>query len=208
MSLSFNRLAVPLSFALLLAMGVGPVTPWGSTRPLVIWERIRVPAIFALATGILMSVTVTRVGWPVLTVTLGTFVVAAAVGMLARQASRRRAKADESLLAATSKVVNGDQPFWAGQVSHLGVVLIAIGIAFSANLADHLEVEMVPGETVEFSGFTITYESPFQRSEPNKVTRGARVSVINEFGLRRDPGAGGQLLRRNRKRGEHTRCAQ
>ncbi|NIR34522.1 MAG: hypothetical protein GWN79_00190, partial [Actinobacteria bacterium] len=36
----YNRLAVPLSFALLLAMGVGPVTPWRAARPEVVWRRI------------------------------------------------------------------------------------------------------------------------------------------------------------------------
>lgn len=176
----FNRLTVPLSFALLLAMGLGPVTPWGSTKGSVIWRRTRIPAVVAPAVGLVTALLVTRIGWVVASVTLGTFVVAAAVGVLLRQANRRRAERDETQLQAIANVARGDQPFWAGQASHFGVVLIAIGIAFSANLADHLEAELSPGQSVEFSGYAITYESPFQRETPNKVTRGARLSVVRD----------------------------
>jgi cytochrome c-type biogenesis protein CcmF len=62
-------------------------------------------------------------------------------------------------------------------VSHIGVVLVAIGIAFAANLPLHAEVELAPGESVEFAGYTLIYEAPFRRDEPNRVVEGARVGV-------------------------------
>ncbi|NIS20754.1 MAG: heme lyase CcmF/NrfE family subunit, partial [Thermoplasmata archaeon] len=55
----FNRLAVPLSFLLLLVMGFGPIAPWRTTEKGLIWRRTRNPAIVALATGLLTAVTVT-----------------------------------------------------------------------------------------------------------------------------------------------------
>ncbi|MGB7861016.1 MAG: cytochrome c-type biogenesis CcmF C-terminal domain-containing protein, partial [Acidimicrobiia bacterium] len=179
----FNRLAVPLSFLLLLVMGFGPITPWGPTHPGLIWRRTRIPAVVALAAGLVTALTVTRIGWVALAVTLGTFVVATIAGLLVEQSTNRRSKLDLGPLTAMNQVIVGDQPFWAGQLSHVGVVLMAVGIAFAANLGDHLEVELTPGQSVEFAGHVFTYESPFLSQSSNKTTRGARLSVTRNGDL-------------------------
>jgi cytochrome c-type biogenesis protein CcmF len=173
----FNRLAVPLSFMLLLTMGFGPVTPWRGAAPGLIWRRLRGPTTIALAAGIATALIVTRLGWVVLAVTLGTFVATAIVGLLIELARSRSTKSGRRFLAEVRTVVGNDQPFWAGQLSHTGVVLVAIGIAFAANLPLHAVAELTPGESVDFAGFTLTYDAPFRRDEPNRVVQGARVDV-------------------------------
>ncbi len=174
----FNRLAVPLSFLLLLVMGFGPVTPWGGAPPGLLWKRLRVPTLVALAVGLLTALFVTRLGWAVLAVTLGVFVASAIFGLLAALTRNRARKSGLSLASEVRTVVGGDQPFWAGQVSHLGVVLVAIGIAFAANLGTHAVVDLEPGESVDFAGYQLIYESPFRRVEPNRVVEGARITVL------------------------------
>lgn len=176
----FNRLAVPLSFLLLLVMGFGPITPWRTTEPGLIWRRTRNPAVLALASGVLTALLVTRIGWVVLAVTLGVFVVATMTGLLSEQVGRRTAKTGQNTWEATKTVVGGDGAFWGGQLSHVGVVLIAIGIAFAANLGSHAEIRLAPGETATFEGYTISYESPFQRSTPSQTTVGSRFTVTRE----------------------------
>lgn len=57
---------------------------------------------------------------------------------------------------------------------------MVIGIAFAANLALHAEVELSPGESVGFAGYTITYDSPFRVQEPNRLVQGARLDVSRE----------------------------
>jgi cytochrome c-type biogenesis protein CcmF len=173
----FNRLAVPLSFMLLLTRGFGPVTPWRGAAPGLIWRRLRGPTTIALAAGIATALIVTRLGWVVLAVTLGTFVATAIVGLLIELARSRSTKSGRRFLAEVRTVVGNDQPFWAGQLSHTGVVLVAIGIAFAANLPLHAVAELTPGESVDFAGFTLTYDAPFRRDEPNRVVQGARVDV-------------------------------
>lgn len=176
----FNRLAVPLSFLLLLVMGVGPITPWRSAEPAVLWRRTRNPAAIALALGLLTALTVSRNGWVVLGVTLGIFVIGTISGLLFEQASRRSEKTGETLTVSTRAVVGGDAAFWAGQLSHVGVVLVAIGISFAANLGSHLSVELSPGEGVSFQGYELTYESPFQARTESKLTQGVRLTVTSD----------------------------
>lgn len=173
----FTRLAVPICFALLLAMGLGPVLPWRGAPPGLFWRRLRDPILIALGAGLLTALFLTRVGWVVLAITLATFVAAAIVWLLVDQARSRSAKTHNGFLAEASTVVRGDQPFWAGQLSHLGVVLVAIGIAMTSNLGSHSTVEMEPGDTIRFAGYELTYEAPFHRDEPNRSVDGARLTV-------------------------------
>lgn len=176
----FNRLAVPLSFLLLLVMGFGPITPWRTTEPGSIWRRTRNPAVLALAAGLLTALMVTRIGWVVLASTLGVFVVGTMTGLLFEHAERRVAKTGQTRWEALKTVATGDGAFWAGQLSHVGVVLIAIGIAFAANLGTHAENRLAPGESASFEGYTVSYESPFQRTSPARTVVGARFTVTRE----------------------------
>lgn len=176
----FNRLAVPLSYLLLLVMGFGPITPWRSADPGLLWRRTRLPALAGLVMGMVTALGVSRNGWVVLAVVLGVFVVGTALQLLLEQASNRTSKLGVSRWGGLRAVIQGDAPFWAGQLSHVGVVLVAVGIAFAANLGSHAEVELAPGESTDFAGYTVTYESPFQQQHPNKVTRGARVTVTRD----------------------------
>ena len=173
----FNRLAIPLSFLLLLAMGIGPLTPWRGTTGGFLWRRLRAPILLGLASGVLIAAFITPLGWVVLSVILGTYVIAAIVGLLIEQARRRSSKTGVPLRSAIAHVIGNDRAFWAGQLSHLGVALIVVGIAFASNTGSHSEIELAPGESTEFVGYTLTYESPFQAREPNRLVQGARVTV-------------------------------
>jgi len=173
----FNRVAVPLSFALLLATGLGPATSWGGAAPGLIWRRARMPLLIAGTAGLATAAAVSRVGWVVLAVALGAFTIASAVGRLNELTAARAAKLGVARREAARRLIKGDTPFWAGQVSHIGVALVAVGVAFSANLGEHAEAEMAPGDSIEFAGYAISYEAAFQRRHPNRLTRGARLSV-------------------------------
>ncbi len=176
----FNRIAVPLSFLLLLVMGFGPITPWRTTEPGLLWRRTRTPILVALAAGLVTALTVTRNGWVVLAVTLGVFTASTMTGLLIEQTRRRGAKTGETFAGSMRTVVGGDAAFWSGQLSHLGVVLIAIGIAFAANLGAHQRVELASGESTEFQGYTITFDAPFRQVTDSKTTVGARMTVTRD----------------------------
>lgn len=179
----YNRLAVPLTFGLLLVMGLGPITPWRSAGRDLIWRRSRNPIVIALFIGLLVAVFVTRVGWVILATVLAAFVIGSILGLLIEQSARRSAKTGISNLSAAREVLTADTQFWAGQLSHIGVVLIAVGIAFAANLAAHDVVEMEPGDSVDFNGFTLIYESPFQIEQPQRTVLGARITVLRDGAL-------------------------
>lgn len=176
----YNRLAVPLTFGLLLVMGFGPVTPWQGAPTGLIWKRTRMPATLALSAGLLTALFLTTVGWVILAVVLGTFVVGCIIGLLLELSGNRVGATGERRGEAIRKVIKGDQAFWAGQVSHIGVVLMALGIAFAANLGTHMERSMEPGEAITFAGYEVTYRAAFQRSEANRTVIGSRLEIARD----------------------------
>jgi cytochrome c-type biogenesis protein CcmF len=176
----YNRLAVPLSFALLLGMGVGPVMPWRVARPDLVWSRIHGPLQVALAAGALTVIATTTIGWVVISVVLCTFVIAVIGNHLWAQARHAAAVRETNVWAEGRRLFARDPGYWGGQVSHVGVALLALGIAFASNLAVHDQVTMVPDDVVRFDGWEITYVAPFTRSEPNRTIVGVRLDVSRD----------------------------
>jgi cytochrome c-type biogenesis protein CcmF len=173
----FDRLAVPLSFALLLAMGVGPVTPWRVAKPELVWRRIHGPLQVALAASAITVLTTSRVGWVVLAVFASTFIIAVIARHAVTQAARATGPRKTNLVTELRRLFRADPGYWGGQLSHAGVAFVVIGLAFAGNLSLHNEVRMVPGDTVSFAGYELTYDAPFTRAEPNRDVQGATMLI-------------------------------
>lgn len=178
----FNRVTIPVAFLLLLAMGIGPVTPYRYARPGVVWERIAAPSLIALVAGA-VTVLVGVESIPVVgVVVLGAFVIASAW----REFGKQVHKVDESPIVAIRKVLRRDPGYWGGQMAHIGVALMAVGIAASSGLATRDQVRLNVGESVVVDGYCIVYETATMRVEPNRRVDGARFSL-------RDADCGGEL---------------
>jgi cytochrome c-type biogenesis protein CcmF len=173
----FNRMAVPLAFGLLLAMGVGPMLPWRRAEPLQVSDQLRVPIAVSLIAGFVTVITTSRLGFVVIAVVLGTFVLVANVSLLLERSARSAAIRNQPTLAAIGRQLKGDPSFWAGQLSHSGVALIVVGMALASNLGLQTEIDLAPGDSVSFAGYELTYRSPFLYTEPNRRVQGAQVEV-------------------------------
>jgi cytochrome c-type biogenesis protein CcmF len=169
----FDRAAIPISLVLLLAMGLGPLTPYRFAAPDLMWRRLRGPlqvASLAAAAAVLAGVRPITVA---VTIWLATFIVAGIVS-LAHQ--RARAAVDPYLMAVVG-LFRADPGFWGGMVAHVGFALAAIGIAFSGSFAVRETIALDPGESAPFDGYTLTYEGPILRDEPNRSVIGASFTL-------------------------------
>ena len=173
----FDRWAVPLSYCLILAMGIGPVTPFRVARPEVLWARVRTPLRIALVLAALVVILASRNRHVILVTLLGSFVVSTIAWHLATLVRRRVATTGEGWPAAAGRLMRRDPGYWGGQVSHVGVAILAVGIAVSANQATSGYLALSPGESVPFAGYEITYRAPFSRQEPNRDVLGVRLDV-------------------------------
>jgi cytochrome c-type biogenesis protein CcmF len=175
----FDRVTVPIAFALLLAMGVGPVTPYRVARGAVVWDRIRSPMTAGFVGGAVAAVIGVRSIPVILIVALGVFVI----GVIVRHLfvlSAARTKRGESALSAAMGIVQRDPGFWGGQLAHIGVVLMAVGIAASSALAFRGEARLEVGDSVVVEGYCIVHEGAFRRSEANRAVDGLTIRLMNE----------------------------
>lgn len=165
----FDRMTVPLSFALLLTMGVGPFTPYRKAAAGVVWARTRVPllvgsaAVAGLVVAGLRSVDVAAV--VLIAVTVG----AASVRQLLVVVPDRRPR---SFL----RVLTGQRAYWGGQLSHLGLCLVAVIIAVSAGLATRTTVTLQRGASATFAGYTLTFTQAVRHPQPDRIINDAHVS--------------------------------
>jgi cytochrome c-type biogenesis protein CcmF len=173
----FDRMAIPLSYGLLLAMGIGPITPYRAARKSVVWERVRTPIRLALAVTAVAVVASYRNRFLLLGILLAAFVMFVIIRNLYRSAAVVSEKRSMSLPSSALHVMRGDPGYWGGQISHFGVAMLALGIAVSANLSVETEVFLQPGETATVAGYDVTYVGQFTREESNRTVIGAEVEV-------------------------------
>ncbi len=173
----FDKLAVPIGFLLLLAMGIGPITPWRAARGPIVWARIRNPLRFALAVTVIGVLFGRRSLSVVTAILLGTFIVALIIRNVWEAVRKRAGKKGESFGTASVRVVRSDPGYWGGQIAHLGVAILVIGIALSNNLALRTQVQLSPGDTAQFAGFDLTYVNTFNRIESNRNVTGALMQI-------------------------------
>lgn len=165
----FDRSAIPIALALLLAMGLGPLTPYRAARPELMWNRLRGPLQVAAATTAVAAV----FGTHAITVLVTIFFAALIISGIGSLAHRRARAAGRGYLGALAGVLRTEPGFWGGMVAHIGVALVAVAIAFSGSFNARETLTFDVGDSQPFDGYTLTYEGPTTRQEPNRNVVGA-----------------------------------
>lgn len=164
----FDRLAVPISFALLAAMGVGPFTPYRKASGAVMWDRLRLPLLVASAVSA-GAVAAGLRSWPVVAMLLlVSFMVAGSVQELVRTTPSFRA-------GSLWRVLRSRRGYWGGQLAHLGVGVVALAIVTSGTLAARASATLDEGQSVAFGDLTVTFEGTHEHNSPGRAARAAAL---------------------------------
>jgi cytochrome c-type biogenesis protein CcmF len=160
----FNRLALPIAIALLFLMAVAPVLPWRKASAETLRKRLLIPA-WVGAGSIAVAELVSARG-------IGQLVAFGLAGFAAGAAGRQlvlatRRQGWRGLVGRT----NG------GMIVHIGVVLLAIGIAASSSYGHHQEYTLKPGQSVTLSGHKLTYVNTRQVADEQRSSTIAAVRV-------------------------------
>jgi len=191
----FNRFFVPVGLALLFLMAVAPALPWRKTTVEVMRGRLAVPAavgVFVLVVCVLAGV---RGVEPLLAFGLGAFAAASAGRALVlsvRGAYRTSRAAGASSARAT---LAGWRGFVGrangGMVVHIGVVVVAIGLAAATSYLHRGQVHLSVGKTATFSGHTVEFVGTRVVTTPSHSSfeavlrvdgRGLFTPAVSQFG--------------------------
>ncbi len=172
----FDRAAVPLALLLLLMVGAGAVAPWRVATREVMWRRLRA----AMAAGFIAGAFAVLIGVRsiavVIALVLAVYVISAIVVRFATVVAAR----SEGVARAARTVVANDRGYWGGQLSHIGLALVAISLATTNGLAVRETVTIEQGSSALVAGYCFTYIEPFSIAEPNRDVTGVRIAVMDE----------------------------
>ncbi|HEX9443140.1 MAG TPA: heme lyase CcmF/NrfE family subunit [Candidatus Binatia bacterium] len=178
----FNSATVPLFLALVFLMAVGPMIAWRRAS----WDNLRRnflwPAAASLAIALMLFIFWVRDFMPLLGFTLCAFVAASILFDTALAVRARRRIAGEGIFRALVTLARRNQRRYGGLVVHLGIVLIALGIAGSMSYSIERQATLGRGETLAVGNYRIRFEGLRAIEQPThyrvegafQVTRGGR----------------------------------
>jgi len=153
----YNRVTVPLMVALLFLMGVGPALPWGSASWRTLRDRFSLPALLGvLAVAVALALGLRGFG-PVGILGLAVFAGAIMLDEVVRGARARASGRGEDPATATWRLATRNRRRYGGYTVHLGVLVMAVGVAVSSGLSVDRTVTLAPGESATIGGYTVTH---------------------------------------------------
>ncbi|HKH88779.1 MAG TPA: heme lyase CcmF/NrfE family subunit [Acidimicrobiales bacterium] len=157
----FDSMTVPLGFALLFFMAIGPVLPWRKAGSGLLRSRLALPA----WAGVLVVAACVIAGVRGFT-PLSAFGLAAVAGASAlRQLVLASLAARRSGLSRWRAFIGRSN---GGMIVHLGVVIVAVGLTAATSFGHRATFELNVGQTVSYEGHRITYGGASDFSQPNR----------------------------------------
>lgn len=172
----FNRVNAPLGIALLALLAIGPILAWGGTKPQRLLKQLRLPAAISIVAVALAVALGAREPYALAVYVFVAMAIGGIVDELQRGTRARMRAHGEALHTALLTLVRRNPRRYGGYIVHVGVVLLFIGI--TGNLfARETQVNLVPGQAIEFADYRIELESIEHRNQPNFSSQMAIFSV-------------------------------
>ncbi len=178
----YNRMAVPLALLLLTLMALGPVVRWQGDSAARLLRRFAVPVVAGAGVVVVLALVTPGGAMPLATFGLATVVV---VSMLvetvgAVRASRRTR--GEPWPAAATVWARRHRRKVAGLVVHLGVALVAVGIAASSSYTSVSERTLHAGDEVTFAGVHARLLGVDRARDARAMSTAARLRLVRAGG--------------------------
>ncbi len=173
----FERMTQPLGLALLFLMAVAPILPWRAVSGEVLRDRLLVPLYVGAAVMVLVLVFSSAGIAGVLAYGLAAFCAAGIVRNFVVAVKARRTALHENVPRALSGTVRGNPRRWGGLIVHLGVVVIAVGLAASQGSASSRSVELSQGQSAVVAGERVTYLGSSVQQTAQKATLRSRFEI-------------------------------
>jgi cytochrome c-type biogenesis protein CcmF len=178
----YNRVVAPMGILLVGLMTLGPVLAFGRAAAGKIARSLVAPGAGAVLVTALVAFKWTTNSWALVCVgltALGTLTVIVALG---RSVSARRRSTGEGLFRAAIRLIDRDHRRYGGQLAHLGVMMVVIGVAGSSLFGFDQTYRLQPGETVDAGRYRVTLEGLDEVREVNFTAVQARVTLSGPDG--------------------------
>ena len=177
----YESATVPIWLALLLLMGVAPLSAWRASTFRSLGRNLWKPAAVSLVVlALLPFLGITSLA-AVLTLWATAFVTSVTLWEFVRAGLARSKRAGEHLLQALWRVVGRNRRRYGGYIIHIGVVLMAVGIVGLEMFQTETQASVPVGGEIEIGNYSMRYDSLaiFDTNDNRNVAR-AVVEVYKD----------------------------
>ncbi len=155
----YKQTTGPVFAALLLLMGIVPLTAWGSTAAKSLGKKIWKPAVVSLLVPLILILT-TALNWAgILALWLLSLITAVTLFDYGNAVFLRARGQDEDILVALAKVTARDHHRYGGYIVHIGIVMIALGVVGIEFYQAQTQVTVGLNSSINLEGFQVTYKN-------------------------------------------------
>jgi cytochrome c-type biogenesis protein CcmF len=190
----FNFFFVPLTFGLVVALGIAVFTKWKTTEPRLILGKIPVPLLIAIiAAGVLPFYLTNDYSYSI-TAGLTLFMTLWLIATIAKDLI-------EKIGINIRRIAKLSYSYLGMQLAHTGLAICILGVGLSSAYDQTRELRMAPGDNASVAGYEFNFSGVNPVAGPNynafqaqiKVTKD-RYLVANLFPEKRHYNAGGQVM--------------
>jgi cytochrome c-type biogenesis protein CcmF len=173
----YERATAPLFAALMLLMGVAPLSAWGHSTVQTLSRAIWKPTVAAIIFTVVLAFTYTQ---KVLAL-IGFFIIALVIfvtiyeyfrGAFARQHSQ-----GENIVTALWTLTGRNRRRYGGYIIHISMMLMAIGIIGIEGFQTETQGRISTGESLKLANYTVTYRELASWDEGGKGVNYTRAVV-------------------------------
>ncbi len=176
----FNAVGIPLGLAILGLQAVGPALTWRRATGETLRANLTLPAVLALVMGVVAFILNVR-SWDVLATVIFAFLnIFVIVRLTAKAVSARTRVSRQNPISAMGDLLNQFPRRYGAYIAHLGVVVIALGIAFSGGFRTEEQVTFAKGETKTVLGHEVTFNRIVGQNEPDRDVTAAELTLDGE----------------------------
>jgi cytochrome c-type biogenesis protein CcmF len=153
----YERATSPLFGALMLLMGIAPLSAWGHSTVKTLGRALWKPAVAALAITVLIFFSYTQKFGALIGFFLVAFVILVTIYEYWRGAYARQRSQGENVFTAFWNLTGRNRRRYGGYIIHISMMLMAIGILGIEIFQMETQGTLEQGQTVSLGGYDLTY---------------------------------------------------
>jgi len=167
----FNAVFLPMIAPLFVLVGLGAVVPWKKGKVGETWQRLKLPALGAVAIAIVLPLALH--GRATLLAVTGALLGAWTI-IAASQDVWRRIRAKRQFITGLTSV---PRAVWGMTLAHAGLGVWALGVAFVISYGFEKDVRLAPNASTEIGDFTFGFVGAQEAKGPNFVAQQGEVTI-------------------------------
>ena len=176
----FNQVNVPIFLATILLAGICTLIGWRQASVKNLLRHFLWPLVAAVILGIVLFIFGIREVYALIAFPVCGFVLLTILYEWWRGTRARHHVRNENYLKAFWGLVGSNRPRYGGYIVHIGIIILAIGIAASSLYSVDKEVSIKPGESIAINNYNLVYESKDSFQTAGKNVDTTTLSVYHQ----------------------------